>query len=86
MMITLFNRAEVLQTNEQTAFFAAQQKLSHVGIDYRTKVRDLAYQRGDRRGTLGIRSKYLYEYLILSTVRTLNGRYISSRRIDREKR
>lgn len=63
-MITLFNRAEVLQTNEQTAFFAAQQKLSHAGIDYRTKVWDLVQQRGNQRGMLGIQTKYRYEYLI----------------------
>lgn len=70
MMITIFNRKELLSTNEMQRQAQARQRLADSGIDYQVKVINrkspspLAAGSRAYTGTFGEKLEFAYTYII----------------------
>lgn len=54
-MIFLFNRKELLVTNDMTRFGAVRDALDGAGVEHRYRIKDLTRREGlGRRGTFGM--------------------------------
>lgn len=63
-MITIFNRKELLSTNEMQRQAQARQRMADSGIDYHVKVINRAAGSCARTGTFGEKPEFAYTYII----------------------